>query len=226
MKEQPNYYCIIPSYIRYDNELTSSEKLFYGEITALSSKTGECWASNSYFSNLYGVKNNTISNWVTKLKDKGYINVRYEMEGKEVKKRIIELRGVFLSGQSIDRGVVNISEQGGHYNEQGGQSIGTGWSLNDEENNINSNNINSSSIKDNNINANRVGALKDLIEHKILDVFTNYDIHPEEKLFQNALESYKELGGFNGISESMEWDSSQQNNWWRVLGRIENQIKY
>ena len=208
MKEQPNYYCIIPSYIRYDNELTSSEKLFYGEITALSSKTGECWASNSYFSNLYGVKNNTISNWVTKLKDRGYINVRYEMEGKEVKKRIIELREVFLGGQSIDRGVVNISKQGVHYNEQGGQSIGTGWSLNDEENNINSNNINSNIIKDNIINDN-----KGLVDRKICDILSEPSKYYNTAEWKVMLYNIEELGGFENISEIMEWDNSSKLKW-------------
>ena len=218
-KENPNYYCIITADVRYDNELSSSEKLFYGEITALSSKEGECWASNSYFSNLYGVRPNTISNWVTKLKDKGYISVRYEMNGKETKRRIIRIVG----GHSIVKGVVNKSEKGSQLNEGGSQSIVIGYSLNDDYNSINSNTMNSSSMNVSNINANstEVGCSKDFIENKILDILMDYNIDTENKRFINALENYKEVGGFTEISKIMNWDSSQQNNWKRVLSRVE-----
>jgi hypothetical protein len=73
-KNNVNYYSIIPASVRYDNELTASEKLFYGEITALSNKHGYCFATNSYFSNLYKVSDRTIIRWINKLEGKGYIN--------------------------------------------------------------------------------------------------------------------------------------------------------
>lgn len=71
--ENPNYYAIIPANIRYDNTLSGNEKLLYGEITALSNKFGYCNASNAYFSELYGKHKDTISDWINKLKKKGYI---------------------------------------------------------------------------------------------------------------------------------------------------------
>lgn len=71
--ENPNYYAIIPANVRYDNSLSGNEKLLYGEITALSNKFGYCNASNAYFSELYGKHKDTISNWINKLKKKGYI---------------------------------------------------------------------------------------------------------------------------------------------------------
>ena len=89
MKEQPNFYAIIPASVRYDKRLSSSEKLFYAEITAMSNKEGFCWASNSYFSELFGVSNSTISSWVTGLKSANHIKVEYEREGKNIRKRII-----------------------------------------------------------------------------------------------------------------------------------------
>ena len=210
-KEIPNYYAIITAEVRYDNSLSSSEKLFYGEISALSSKTGECWASNSYFAKLYDVSPSTISAWVGKLEKAGYIDVRYEKEGKQITKRIMRV-GIRIGGQNIDRGVVNKSNRGGQKTEQG-------WSENLKENNINSNNI-----KENNINANttEAGWDKDFLENKVLDILTDYDIHPEDRRFINALEDYKEVGNFNGISKIMDWDDSQRNNWWRALSRIEN----
>ena len=91
--EQPNYYSILTASVRYDKDLTPNAKLLYSEITALSSKTGKCWASNGYFANLYNVSNTTISRWVNQLAKKGFINVRmqYILNTKQVDKRIISL---------------------------------------------------------------------------------------------------------------------------------------
>ncbi|HCB4374975.1 TPA: helix-turn-helix domain-containing protein, partial [Salmonella enterica] len=55
MKEQPNYYSIIPAHVRYDKELKPMEVIMYGELTALSNKYGYSYASNNYFAELYNV---------------------------------------------------------------------------------------------------------------------------------------------------------------------------
>lgn len=91
IEEKPNYYAIIPANIRYDNNLKANEKLLYGEITALCSATGECWASNEYFANLYNKSKDTISDWVSNLKKNGYINIEIirNLDTKEIIKRII-----------------------------------------------------------------------------------------------------------------------------------------
>ena len=49
MNESPSYYAIIPAGVRYDKQLPQGAKLLYSEITALSSKSGSCWASDQYF---------------------------------------------------------------------------------------------------------------------------------------------------------------------------------
>lgn len=92
-KEIPGYYAVIPSYIRYDNRLNDSEKLLYGEITALTQSTGECWATNSYFANLYDVTTVTISNRIRKLRELGYIEVDmiYKEGTKQIDKRVIKI---------------------------------------------------------------------------------------------------------------------------------------
>ena len=59
-KTMPGYYAIVPSIIRYCNELKPAEKLMYGEITALSNMYGYCTAGNRYFSKLYGVIPGTV----------------------------------------------------------------------------------------------------------------------------------------------------------------------
>ncbi len=220
MITEPTYYAVIPAKVRYDNNLSSSEKLFYGEITVLTNSTGKCWASNSYFSNLYKVSTSTISSWVKKLNEAGYISVSYEREGKQIKKRIIQIMGSqkidhpIQSSQKIERGVVRK-------HEEGSQNILGGYSENLKENNTSSNNIKENIIKQNSTTA---GWNIDLIENKILDVLRNYDIHPEEKRYVTALEYYKEAGMFEGISQKMKWDERQKQNWWTVLGRIEKTI--
>lgn len=94
MNEKPNYYAIIPAEVRYDNTLRPNEKLLYGEITALAQKTGECWASNKYFCDLYNVKTNAIAVWIRHLKEKGYINIEYKYKGKEIQQRIIKIGAI------------------------------------------------------------------------------------------------------------------------------------
>ena len=73
-----NYYSIIPDTIMYDKELTENEKLLYGEITALSNKLGYCFATNSYFADLYNCTTRAIQSTIAKLQERGYIKVVIE----------------------------------------------------------------------------------------------------------------------------------------------------
>ena len=77
MNETPNYYAIIPANVRYA-DLKPNAKLLYGEITALSNKHGFCFASNKYFAELYKVNKNTISSWISDLKNYGFVTVKIE----------------------------------------------------------------------------------------------------------------------------------------------------
>lgn len=92
-KDKPNYYAIIPANVRYDKDLQMGARLLYGEITALSNQTGQCWSSDKYFMDLYGVTKRTIQNWLGTLEEKGYIDrvVKYKDGGKEIEKRYITL---------------------------------------------------------------------------------------------------------------------------------------
>jgi len=93
MSTNPNYYAIIPAEIRYDRQLSANEKLMYGEITALANNTGECWASNAYFSGLYNKDVRTITRWISHLEKLGFIDckLQYKKDSKQVEKRIITL---------------------------------------------------------------------------------------------------------------------------------------
>ena len=86
---KPSYYANIPANVRYSN-LKPNAKLLYGEITALSNKLGYCFASNSYFAELYGVSKNTVSRWISDLNKLGFISVQIERNSNnQITKRII-----------------------------------------------------------------------------------------------------------------------------------------
>ena len=98
-KELPSYYSIIPATVRYDHNLKANEKLMYGEITALASKNGYCWAENRYFAELYDVHKITISKWLKNLEDNGYIRteLKYVYGTKQVSKRLIYINDTPIS---------------------------------------------------------------------------------------------------------------------------------
>lgn len=94
--ETPSYYAIIPASVRYDKELRPNEKLLYGEITALCGVNGYCWGSNQYFADLYGVSDRMVREWISHLKERGYIDVVmiYKEGTKEVQERRIYITSI------------------------------------------------------------------------------------------------------------------------------------
>ena len=120
MRDNPNYYAILTADVRYDQRLSSSEKLFYAEITALSNKHGYCYASNNYFADLYDVDKRTITRWVNKLVKTGHAVVEFEHEGKTIKKRKIYLTNKCAKGgQSVSWGMDKNVEGGMDKNVMG-----------------------------------------------------------------------------------------------------------
>lgn len=82
--DTPSYYVIIPASIRYDPRVPASAKLLYGEVTALSQEKGVCWASNRYFTKIYGVSARTLQTWIKSLVDNGYIQVAITEKGRKM----------------------------------------------------------------------------------------------------------------------------------------------
>lgn len=107
-KTTRNYYAIIPANVRYDSDLPATARLLYGEITALCNERGYCWATNSYFADLYEVTNRTASSWISLLAKKGYIHVKIikDKETKEIKGRYISI----INKEVIDE-IVNNDEK-------------------------------------------------------------------------------------------------------------------
>ncbi len=83
------YFSIIPASVRYDARLKDKAKLLYAEITALSNEKGYCYATNSYFSQIYGVAKETISRLISELVDSGYVKVVLIKHNNEVVERRI-----------------------------------------------------------------------------------------------------------------------------------------
>lgn len=134
MEDRPNYYAVIPATIRYDKDLTANEKLLYGEITALTNKNGECYATNKYFAELYNVEIPSVSRWIRHLKEKNYISneIIYKAGSKEVEKRVI-----LINGEPINKKVKTYS-----------QNCYEGINKNVKENNITTTNNSQKNIYD------------------------------------------------------------------------------
>ena len=134
MDEKPNYYAIIPATVRYDKDLSDKAKLLYGEISALTNKTGECWASNKYFSELYGITTIHISRLINELKEKNYIDVEliYKINSKQIEKRTIKLKSA-----SIKEMLIPINE---NVNTPINENVNTPINENVKDNNTSINN--------------------------------------------------------------------------------------
>ena len=81
MTKNHNYYCIIPLYIMYDENLKANEKLLYAQISALTNGLGYCFASNGYFAGKNKTKKNAISSWISSLSKAGYLSIEYDESG-------------------------------------------------------------------------------------------------------------------------------------------------
>jgi hypothetical protein len=115
---KPNYYAVIPAEVRYNDKLTANSKLLYGELTALSNKTGVSWAQNKYFAELYSVDTRTVSRWIKQLQEEGFIKIKmeYDKQTKQVTKRLIKISTVGGEDKNVQRG--QKDPQGGDKNVQ------------------------------------------------------------------------------------------------------------
>ena len=136
-KIQKNYYAIIPADVRYDKRLKPLARLLYGEITALCNEKGYCWASNSYFAELYEVSDITISRYISELKEYGYIKCIYDKTQENIDKRKIYIRPSYQNGQDgINRNDNTVLTKQSIPSYQNGQD---GINRNDKHNNTDNN---------------------------------------------------------------------------------------
>lgn len=105
-EETKAYYAVIPANVRYDKAIPMGAKLLYGEITALCNEKGFCWATNSYFAELYEMTDKTIMRWVNALVNGKYVtkNIEYAEDGKTVLRRYLSIPNVPTYGQKCHGG--------------------------------------------------------------------------------------------------------------------------
>lgn len=117
----------IPAEIWLSKDLTIMEKIFLVEIDSLDNDDG-CYASNKYFAEFFGITNGRASQIISKLSEKGYVNIDYEMDGKLIKKRILKVNKMAYP-------VFNLLNTSIKYSKGG-------YLENYKDNNIYSNNLN------------------------------------------------------------------------------------
>lgn len=104
MDERPGYYAVIPADVRYDDSIPANAKLLYGEISALIGADGFCFATNTYFSNLYGMAEETIARLITKLEKAGHIRRELERDKDgQIVSRKLYLNVSVTEGHPLDK---------------------------------------------------------------------------------------------------------------------------
>ena len=182
--EQPNYYAIIPANVRYDSDLTPNAKLLYGEITALCDKNGRCWATNSYFANLYDLSQISISRLIKNLKDKGYIEVEIS----------------YIEGTNgIDKRYIQICKEGINKNDN------TPINKNVKENNTS---INNTSITKE-INNNKLLFTKKSFKKPTLDEVKQYCLERKNNINpEKFVDYYESIGWKVGRNTMKDWKAA------------------
>jgi len=81
----------IPAEVLFHPELSHTEKILFGFLRNLSQSEKGCWASNKWLGGLIGVKGQTITNGIAKLRNWQYILVEYERtsDGRNVRRVFI-----------------------------------------------------------------------------------------------------------------------------------------
>ena len=130
----------IPKEIWLSEELTLQEKVLLVEIDSLEDEEKGCYASNNYFARFFKLSPGRISQLITTLSKKQYINVEYIKKGKEIESRIIRIqRPPYPVFSKLNTYLENCN--GGIKNTK------EGYLENAKENNISINNINNNKKK-------------------------------------------------------------------------------
>ena len=125
----------IPAKIWIDANLSIQETVFLTEIDSLDNGKNGCFASNKYFSTFFGLSTSRCSRVIASLKDKGYLNINYIRNGKEIEKRILR----------VNRQPIANVQQGIAKTQQGVAETPPRYCGNAQVNNTSNNTINNTS---------------------------------------------------------------------------------
>lgn len=78
----PSYWVVIPANIRYNKNISSSAKLLYGELIALSNKYGYAFPSNKWLGGLYGISSRQVTRLISELVTAGLVRADNYNNGK------------------------------------------------------------------------------------------------------------------------------------------------
>ena len=87
-KREVNYVISIPAEVCFDLHLSANEKLLYGELYTLGGMEKNLTVTNQYLASLYHVTVRSISAWLIKLSECGYLTIVTDPNSK---KRVIDL---------------------------------------------------------------------------------------------------------------------------------------
>ncbi len=82
------YFAVIPAFILEDPELSASEKIIYGEISALANRFGFCFAGNRHFENALKIGRATLKRGLKKLEEKEYIKIEISKDEKGTHRKL------------------------------------------------------------------------------------------------------------------------------------------
>lgn len=80
----------IPKKYWLDENLSIVEVTFMAEIESLDGDNG-CYASNNHFAEFFGMTASRVSQIINSLSDRGYLQISYEKNGKQVVSRLIRV---------------------------------------------------------------------------------------------------------------------------------------
>ena len=119
----------IPKEIWLSKDLTLQEKVFIVEIDSLDNEKG-CFASNKHFSDFFGLSIGRVSQVINSLKKKGYIDIEYIRENKEIVERIIKINKppypIYYSKEGYlenDKNPIKYSKEGYLENDKGNNTL-------------------------------------------------------------------------------------------------------
>lgn len=124
MEQSTKFFNQIPVPIIEADDLNDFEKLLFSEIYTMANSFGSVFPSNAFLASRYGKSKKTISVTLKSLQEKEYINLKYEYEGKEVKRRYIlpylhkckegiytDVKDNISTNKSINKSNNNISDK-------------------------------------------------------------------------------------------------------------------
>lgn len=85
----------IPADVWLDRSLSITEKVMLVEISSLQDEVRGCYASNAHFGEFFDLSNSRVSEIISSLAAKGFIEVEQIREGKRIVERRIRIANVF-----------------------------------------------------------------------------------------------------------------------------------